>query len=110
MAEWRPKGWENPFPTTDKKWLNLLTGYGDWGATFEAGADAMMAALKEGAKIPDGEGGFYKLTHWLKRRKAEFSGILDEEYDAGPHYGNDGGTDEAIHGMPTSDARKRLNE
>ena len=47
---------------------------------FEAGADAMLEGLrKEG--MPDGEGGVYKLTHWLKPEKAKFetSFIPDEE-------------------------------
>ncbi|KKM87602.1 hypothetical protein LCGC14_1267190 [marine sediment metagenome] len=66
LLKWAEKGDLFPFPTEDAT------------TTYEAGADAMYTLLKDGKGISDGEGGYYKLTHWLKPRIATFSGWIKE--------------------------------
>ena len=39
MSEWRPEGWENPYFTQER--------YDECEGAYDAGADAMLAALKE---------------------------------------------------------------
>ena len=50
MDSWRPDDWKNPYPTTDNAWLKLI-GWGDIGAVYEAGATAMLSALRKRARL-----------------------------------------------------------
>ena len=58
----RPDEWKNP----NKNYSASLAG------AYEAGADAILEGLRKGARIPDGEGGTYRLIHYLKPVKAKF--------------------------------------
>ena len=94
VLKMRPDGWEKEHPdpcagckdkvkpglgdlTSAKFCLDLCTRDREY-SKFEAGADAMLEGLR-GDGIPDGKGGSYKLVHWLKPRKATFSGFMEEE-------------------------------
>ncbi len=50
MDTWRPDDWKNPYPITDNAWLKII-GWGDVGAVYEAGANAMLSALRERARL-----------------------------------------------------------
>lgn len=52
---WRPKNWDNPYKLSDKakeKGYALIPGDG-WHYGYEAGADAILEALKKEGKYID---------------------------------------------------------
>ena len=90
IKKWRPQGWSYPVKNTEGqtvylKVCNCLVGQiADDYATFEAGADAMLEALKKkGTKVEDAEDGFsvrlpdIKFLHGIKRGTLVF--IPDDE-------------------------------
>ena len=81
MEMYRPEGWKEIKDAIHDK-INIDDPYyeGEVDEGIEAGADAMLEGLKKEG-IPDGEGGVYRLTHWLKPEEAKFetSFIPDEE-------------------------------
>ncbi len=88
---YRPDGWRNPYGGYSEGMLE---------PTYEAGADAMLAALRK-QDIRE----FSTLVGWVDGNP---SGTLvyipDAPLDAGPYYGNDGGTDGAIKVIPDGEA------
>ena len=79
MSKWRPDGWQNPFAETDDFGMYKIP-LGEDNITnkrtcFEAGADAMLEALKEtGLATPIG--------HWVEAvARGESSNTLAIPYD-----------------------------
>ncbi len=93
MSEWRPQGWANPFPEKPSGWFGSdneeAIAYAAKREGFEACANAMLAELR---------------ARGVHR--------INQPFDAPPNTGTwvfipD---DEKPRGMPTSDARKRIEE
>lgn len=71
---WRPKDWDNPYESYR---------FGEHGHCsyngVEEGVRLILGFLEKGEKIPDGEGGYWQLIHFLRPHKRPDL-IISEEF------------------------------
>ena len=115
MSEWRPDGWENPhLPITYNNTSDIATVFyqPQRQLDYEAGADAILAAFRKHLisaswynVIQDNE-----CRVFYKSRFDEIVGTSDEEPGEFVKLAREIHDTPAPRGMPTSDARKRIEE
>ena len=74
MSEWRPEGWENPL--TPQRLAEDHNDFEDVAQAYESGADAMLAALREGGVYGQYTEGVYE-GPWLVGDGGEYFDISD---------------------------------
>ena len=78
MSEWRPEGWKNPYPDINAGFPTNDFIYSEYDLfdAHEVGADAILAALKEGGVYGQYTEGVYE-GPWLVGDGDEYFDISD---------------------------------